>query len=346
MRIPRSMKRASFFSLALLLSVGAMAPTASAQSKVGTTSAQFLGLGIGARATAMGGANVAGAEGPSALYWNPSAVAWMPGSGAEFIHTDWFLDTRFQYAAVVLRAGDFGHFGLSITSLDYGQAEVTTIDQPNGTGELWGAQDLAIGVSYARALTDRFSVGGTLKYVRQQIWTENAAGGALDLGVTYDTGYRGVRIGMSMSHFGTDMRLAGPNLRRAISSDPNQSGSNQRIGASLEVDDWPMPLVFRVGILAVPYHVGDQRLTVTAVGNAPSDQAQSASFGAEYSFREIVFLRAGWREAFGFAGDSGWTLGFGLRYGFTNQLAGYFDYSVQNYEPFTTPQMFTLGLTF
>lgn len=340
------MTRSLHFLLAALLMTGlAFAPAASAQDKAGTTAAQFLGLGLGARATAMGGAMVANAEGPNALYWNPSAIAWMPGNGAEFSQAEWFVDTRLQHAAVVFNAG-FAHLGVSVTNMDYGQTEVTTIAQPDGTGELWSAADLAVGLSLARAMTDRFSVGGTVKFVRQTVWTESSQGAALDLGVTYDTGFQGIRLGMSMSNFGTDMRLGGPNLRRAISADPNQAGSNNRIGANLEVDDWPMPLIFRVGLSAVPYQSADMRLTVTASGNAPSDHSQSASFGAEYSFRDIAFARAGWREAFSFADDSGWAIGFGLRYRFSPTLAGAFDYSFQNYEPFGTPQMFTLGLQF
>jgi hypothetical protein len=331
--------------LPALLLAGALAPAAVAQDKVGTTAAQFLGLGLGARATAMGGASVASVEGPSALYWNPSAITGIQGNAAEFSQASWFVDTRLQHAGVVIHTRLF-HLGIAVTNLDYGETEVTTIGQPDGTGELWGASDLAVGVTLARALTDRFSIGGTLKLVRQQVWNESAQGGAFDLGVTYDTGFQGIRLGMSMTNFGTNMRLAGPDLRRAISAAPNQPGSNDRIGASLEVDDWPMPLVFRVGISAVPFQAADQRVVVSAVGNAPSDQAQSASFGAEYAFRELVFLRAGWREAFAFNDDDGWTVGFGLRYAFDRRLAGSFDYSFQNYEPFGTPQMFTLGLSF
>jgi hypothetical protein len=340
------MNRTLSFSLLVAALVVATSFPAAAQSKVGTTAAQFLGLGIGARATAMGGAQVAGVEGPTALYWNPSAIANMPTSGVEFSHSPWFVETRFQFIGVVLNAGAIGHLGVSIIGMDYGETQVTTIDMPDGTGELWGAQDLALAVSYARSLTDRFAFGGTVKFIRQQIWRESASGGAIDLGVTYDTGFRGVRIGASMSNFGTDMRLGGPNLRRAVPADPGEPGSNQRIGASLEVDDWPMPLVFRVGVSALPVVAGDHRLLVTVGGNAPSDQAQSASVGAEYGFGELIFLRAGWREAFGHRGDDGWTLGFGLRYRFSPNMAGYFDYSIQNREPFTTPQMFTLGLTF
>jgi hypothetical protein len=319
---------------------------AQGQDKVGTTAAPFLGIGVGARATAMGGAQVAEVEGPSALYWNPSAITAMPGSGAEFSNSQWFVDSRLQHAAVVFNAGGAGHFGVTITALDYGDELVTTIENPEGTGELWDALDLAVGVSYARALTDRFSFGATAKFVRQQIWNESAQGAALDLGVTYDTRLRGIRIGMAMTNFGTDMRLAGPDLRQAIDIEPGQEGNNDRNAANLEVDDWAMPLIFRVGVSAVPFRTGDQALTVSVDGNAPADAAQSANFGAEYAWREILFVRGGWRQAFGPAEDGGWTAGFGLRYELNRRLAGYFDYVFQNYEPFGTPQMFTLGVTF
>lgn len=329
------------FALAALVALAAL--PAQAQDKVGTTAAAFLGLGVGARATAMGGAQVAHAQGPSALYWNPSAITDMTTHGAEFSNSQWFVDARLQHAALVINAGGLGHFGVGITALDYGDELVTTIDNPEGTGELWDALDLAVGVSYAKALTDRFAVGGTLKLVQQQVWNESTTGGAFDLGLTYDTRFQGLRIGMAMSNFGTDLRLAGPDLRQAIDVAPGQQGNNPRLGASLEVDDWPMPLVFRVGVAAVPFRTADSRLTLAVDGSAPSDAAQSANVGAEYAWRELLFVRGGWREAFG---DGGWTAGFGLRYALSDRLAGSFDYVFQQYEPFGTPQMFTLGVTF
>ncbi len=336
------MKKAILFSAVLALA----ALPVHAQDKVGTTAAPFLGIGVGARALAMGGAQVAQVRGPSALHWNPSAVTAMTANGAEFSNSEWFVDSRHQHAALVFNAGGLGHFGVTVTALDYGDELVTTVENPDGTGEQWDALDLAVGVSYARALTDRFSVGGTVKLVRQQIWNESAQGAALDLGVTYDTRFQGIRIGMAMTNFGTDMRLAGPDLRQAIDIEPGEAGNNDRLGANLEVDEWPMPLVFRVGVSAVPFRTAEQRVTVSADGSAPSDASQSASFGAEYAWSDILFVRGGWRQAFGPAEDGGWTAGFGLRYGLNRRLAGYFDYVFQNYQPFGTPQMFTLGVTF
>ncbi len=330
----------------LLLFVMLVAAPSQAQDKVGTSAAQFLGIGIGARSMGMGGAQVATAQGPSALYWNPSAITAMAANAAEFSTMDYLVDTRLQYVGVVLGGGGAGQLGLSITALNYGELEVTTVDNPDGTGELFTPLDLAIGVSYARALTDRFSVGGTIKYVQQRIWNESATGAAVDLGVTYVTGFRGLRIGMSLTNFGTDMKLDGKDLRQVVDTDPNRAGNNDRQGARLETNEWSMPLAFRVGLGINAFQTANQQLTLSVDALAPSDNAQSASMGAEYGFNDLLYLRGGFRQAFASQGDdSGWTLGFGLRRDFGG-LGLYGDYVFQQYEPFGTPQTITLGVTF
>lgn len=344
---PTLMKYALLIATLLVgLAAGPAVGTVLAQDKVGTTAAPFLGIGVGARGTAMGWAQVASAQGPSALYWNPAGITRMTASGVEFSNADWLVDTRLQHLGAVIATG-FGHFGLSVTALDYGEDEVTTITLPEGTGERWSALDLAVGVTYARALTDRFSVGGTAKLIRQSIWNETSTGGALDLGVTYLTAFRNLRIGASMTNFGTSMQLDGRDLRQAIDIDPNNEGNNPRNAGLLETDDWSLPLIFRVGVSIDAFSTGSQRLTVSADGIAPADNAQNANFGAEYGFRELFFVRGGYRQAFAQnADDSGWTLGAGLAYGFGDRLGLYVDYVFQEYDPFGNQQMFTLGVTF
>jgi hypothetical protein len=324
---------------------------AAAQDKPGTTAAPFLGLGVDARGAAMGSAQAAVAAGAAALYWNPSALVTAdarPGTGAAvFSNNEWFIDTRHQFFGVAFNGGAIGTFGVSVTAMDYGEEAVTTIEQPEGTGELYAALDLAVGVSYARPLTERFSVGGTVKLVRQQIWNESASGAALDLGVTYRTEFRGLTIGMAMTNFGSDMHMTGRDLRRRLDIAPGQDGNNDGLPAELETGSWPLPLTFRVGLAAQPVLAGDHRLTVAVDGQAPSDNSQSANAGLEYGFRDLFFLRGGYRQAFSsVADDGGWAAGFGVKYRLDARFGLAFDYVFQEYEPFGTPQMFSLGVTF
>lgn len=333
--------------LAAALATAASGPAA-AQDKVGTVSAPFLLLGTDARGTAMGGAQAAAATGPAALRWNPAGAAASTRAGAAVFSTsEWLVGSRHSTVAATYGTGALGTFGLQATQLDYGDEEVTTIERPDGTGELYGASDLAVGLSYARPLTDRFAVGATVKLVQQRIWNESSSGAALDLGVRYETGLRGIVIGMAMTNFGTDLMLSGRDLRRRIDIDPNQEGNNDDLPAALEVNEWALPLSFNVGLAADAYRTDDMSLVLSAEGQAPSDNSQSASFGAEYGFRDLLFLRGGYRQAFtAEAEDGGWAAGFGLRLGLSERLGLAVDYVVQEVEPFGTPQMFSVSVTF
>ena len=345
--------RLSLLALATagLAGLAALAPAALAQDKPGTSAAPFLLMGTDARGNALGSAQVADATGPAALHWNPAGItsaAARPGTGAAvFSSQQWIVDTRHSYLGATFVAGRLGTVGVNVTQLDYGDEPVTTIESPEGTGELYSASDLAIGVSFARALTDQFTIGATGKFIRQRIWNESANGAALDLGLRYETGYRGLVIGMAMTNFGTDMQMTGRDLRRRIDIAPGQNGNNDDLPADLETGQWALPLAFNVGVSAEAARAGDLALTVSAEGQAPSDNSQSASFGGELAFKDLFFVRGGYRQAFtSVAEDGGWSLGFGLQYALNDRLGLHVDYAFQEVEPFGTPQMFSLGVTF
>lgn len=330
------------FLLAMFLTSG----SAFAQNKVGTSAASFLSIATDARAAAMGSAQVAVEGGPNVVHWNPASLARVGGSGIDFVRADWFVDSQYHHVSAGVQT-PIANIGVSVMVLDYGEMEVTTISNPEGTGELFNPQDMAVGITMARSITNRFAAGATVKYVSQRIWNEKASGMGLDLGVFYEAGVRNLRIGMSMSNFGSDMSLGGKDLRRAIDIDPNIEGNNPRLGAELETDEWPMPLTFRVGIALDPWTTDNQRITISMDATHPNDNAESASFGFEYAFHEFFFLRGGYRQAFAdVAEDGGLTGGFGLAYKVSNTVTAHFDYVFQDYGDLGTPQMWTLGATF
>jgi hypothetical protein len=169
----------------------------------------------------------------------------------------------------------------------------------------------------------------------------------MDLGVLYDAGFHNLHIGMSMSNFGSDMTLSGKDLRRAIDIDPNIEGNNPRLGAALEVSEWPLPLTFRVGIAIDPWATETQRFTLTLDAVHPNDNSESVSFGGEYAFRNFFFIRGGYRQAFSdVMDDGGMTGGFGIAYRLSTDVSAHFDYVFQDYGDLGTPQMWTLGVTF
>jgi hypothetical protein len=307
---------------AAILAVELLHTAAVGQSKVGTTAAQFLGISVGARAIAMGGAYVASSEDVSSLYWNPGAFAQAEKTQFAFTNTDWLVDTKFRWFGFMYNLDGQNFLGLSLTQLDYGEEDVTTVELPEGTGEKWSARDLAIAVSYSRRFTDRFSMGGSAKYVNQTIWNESATAFAFDLGLLFVTGFNGMRLGVSMSNFGGDMRLDGRDLLNRVDIDPGNSGSNKTLVGNLKTDPWPMPLLFRVGV-AMDVMKNDQvSFTVAADALRPGDNEESVNLGGEIGWSDMMFLRGGYKSLFRTKSkvfdredlQEGLSLGAGLKY--------------------------------
>jgi len=125
-------------------------------SKRGTTAATFLNIGQGARATAMGSAFVAVADDPSAIYWNAAGLARLDYNGVMFDHTQWIADVKYNFLAGALNLGDFGTLGVSFITSDMTEMNVTTVDNPGGTGETFSASDISFSIAWAVNLADNF----------------------------------------------------------------------------------------------------------------------------------------------------------------------------------------------
>jgi len=315
-----------------------------AQSKYGTSAAPFLTIGIGARATAMGGAFTAEANDISALYWNPAGISKLQGTEVAFSHSTYLVNTTIDWAAFTTNLGGYGSIGAAVTVLNYGQIERTTEVQPDGTGQFFTPQDLAIQLTYAKAITDRFAIGGSVKYIHQSILSESASTVALDLGVLFITPM-GLRIGATMSNFGGSLAMDGEDLLGTTSSSNNENGANNGIPTKLVTDSWALPLTFRVGAAYDAFNSGFNRVTFAMDALHPNDNAESINAGAEYSFHETLFIRGGYNALFLANSETGLTLGAGFNY----ELSGIkikIDYTYLNYNRLNYVQWFNVGLKF
>jgi len=315
-------------------------------SKKGTVAAPFLSISQGAKATAMGSAFVSLANDASAIYWNPAGLAKLRGAGAMFDRTTWFADVNYNFVSGYFNLGDMGTIGLSFTSSEYGDMKVTTIDNPEGTGELFTANDAVFALSYAMNLTDRFAIGFTPKIVYQSIWKMSAAAVAMDIGVQYITPFDGIVLGMSITNFGTKMKLSGNSNLVLLDLDPTTSGNNDKIPGNLQTEDWALPLNFRVGLGYSINLFDENKITVSVDALHPSDNYESLNLGAEYDYNDFLFLRGGYKSLFLADSEESYTLGFGVKQTFLDNLAIKFDYAYQNFGRLSNIQKFTIGIVF
>lgn len=286
------------------------------QSKVGTTAANFLTIPVGSKASGMGGAFVANANDATALFWNPGAISRLPRSEFNVSYSDWLVGTSFNWLGVALKLSDNSAFGLSINQLNYGEEEITTASRPDGTGEKWKAQDIAFTATYAQNLTDRFSIGGSVKYIHQQIWNQVASAFALDIGLLFNTQLDGLRIGMNIANFGTELKLSGKDLLQAIDIDPANTGNNDRITGSLDTESWTLPLMFTVGLGYDVVKTEDWQIMVATDAVYPNNQTSYFNLGGEFTWSDMVSFRVGYNSLFKEAAEERFSAGVGLKYNF------------------------------
>lgn len=322
------------------------APGGETVTKSGTTAAQFLKLGVGARPIAMGGAFVAEASDLSALYWNPAGLAHLRGASVSLAHTEYLADVNYNFAAFGTSLGSAGTIAASILYLDSGSMDVRTIEQPEGTGEQFKVQDFAIQLSYARALTDRFAIGANAKFIQERIWHSTASTVALDIGTLFTTPYERLRLGASFSNFGPKMQMSGRDIVFSHDPTPGQDGVVEIVNSEFLMEEHPLPLLFRIGLSWDAVNFSDHRIVLSTDAAHPNDNHEYVNFGGEYDFRGIVALRAGYRNMFEQDGEQGWTFGGGLNLRIDGGLRARFDYAYADFGRLDATHWFTVDLGF
>lgn len=341
-----SMKRTLIILLCCIVSAFSVSLQAQDVTKAGTVMATFLKIGVGPRASAMGEAFVATANDLTSLHWNPAGLSWLNGSQVTFTHTDWIADLNHNFAAASVSLGEFGTVGLSLITLDAPDQEITTVEQPRGTGEFYSYLDIAVGVSYSRKLTDRFSFGITAKYISQTIYGLSANAVGFDVGTLYLIPGTSLRIGMSLVNFGTKMQFAGDNLERQIDVDPSTIGETDRATAFLKTEQWDLPLGFRVAFAYDFQPTSNSRLTLGADALNPNDNRENLNIGGEFAYGEFLLLRAGFKGINIDQPEGGLSYGGGVNVPFAEGLRAMIDYSFSDLGRLKSVHRFGVGLRF
>lgn len=285
------------------------------RDKRAQTGLQFLTVSMSPRAAALSDAMVAVDLGSSlAMFYNPAAMASLNGGDLALGNVQWIADIGYNSGSAAYSPADgrYGTFGITVMAVDYGELEGTIrSDEAAGyidTGD-FSPTALAIGVGYASSLSDRFMIGGTARYVRQDLGDSimDAAGTeqsnsistpAFDFGVLYRTGFRSLDIGLAVRNFSPSI--------------------------TYEEESFEAPLVLNIGasfdMMDLAASASDMHsFLVTAQSGHPRSYDEQVRLGGEYRFMNIVSLRAGYvfpTDEQGISAGAGLNLEFsGLRFG-------------------------------
>jgi hypothetical protein len=337
------------FQLLLTLVVAIAVATSPAMSQssgvyVGTSVANFLKIGMGAKAVGIGESAITQSEDAASLYWNPGAITHVGRPSAVFSSVQWFVETNVTYLAVTVPFS-IGTFGIDVSYFGSGDIEETTLLRQDGTGRVVSASDMSVGLAYARDFTDRLSVGMKAKYIREELAAVNADAFAFDVGSVFTTSFlNDLKIGIALTNFGGTMQFAGREL--LVSNTIPESPTNKQIPAVLETSEWALPMTFRFGI-ATDIVRSDQTSWMASYTISDSrDFGARHNVGSALMFNNIagqvsVALRGGYR--FGYDEET-FSAGFGVGYELESVGRISVDYAYTDFGKLQGIHQFTFGI--
>jgi hypothetical protein len=280
----------------LLLLVPCGAVFAQSFQNAGSTGLQFLKVGMSARAEGMAGAFASVSGDISSLPLNPAGIGSIDRIGVSVQHTNWVAETDLNFIGLVVPISDRVNLALHTTYLTTGGIEITTIDQPEGTGQSYDATDVAVGVTSSVRLTSQLTFATTVKYLQERIYDVASGGVALDAGMWYSTGFKSLNLGFAISNLGFDQNFAGRQLEiKYAPPAPSEPASS----AELQTLQYGLPLMFRASGSFDLFEMFAEKLTdhqlltsIDFVQNA--DTPERILVGMEYGWSKTLFLRGGY----------------------------------------------------
>jgi hypothetical protein len=299
------------------------------EENVGTAGAQFLRIPVGAREVALGQACAALATDGAAIFWNPAGLMRTTGRRNYFAsHTAWTTDIELDYAAFHRRGQNFAQ-GLMFGALRSGDIQRTDELHQEGTGQYFNANQFFVGGSLARAMTDRFSMGLSVKYYQENLDQYQMSAVLADLGILYFVGVGDLRIGFTVRNFGSEMQPGG-----------TPPAAPDGYVPAPEFQSFPAPTVGAFGVAKTWTLSPKLTMLTTADFNHPSDYSESFRLGGEVALRRQLFLRAGYETN---RAEGGLATGFGLQVE-RHQLAIRVDYAYSDMGSFGTVHHFSIDL--
>lgn len=325
----RNMVRLTAIALLLL----AAAPVGGSSGEL--FAATLLNYVFHPRVAALGGAAAALSGAPEALWWNPANLAGTGRAGNLFYtYIPMPVNITLHQASLALSPGRgrYGTVALSTRRLDYGLLQMTALaDNDSGYVVLstFRLYEQTAGLAYGATLKDRLSVGGHIKYAWRSLYSGGSSIISSDWGVSFRTGFNDLRLGLALRN----VAIKGPRFREGSKCNDPLSPLGIAIldiGAAMNV------------LQLAPAILDRHRLLVAAGVGKRRDYSSRFKLGAEYSFRQILFLRTGYKWRMDVEGLN---LGAGLRLP-VGAVSIQLDYAWQDYSWWGSLHRFALQLAY
>lgn len=262
------------------------------KDRAGQAGADELLINPWSRNSGWGGANVSAVGGIEGIFNNVAGIAHTNKTEIVFSYTDWLrgADIKLMAFGISAKVGESGAIGLSVVSMNFGEIDVRTIDQPEGNIGTFSPRYLNINIAYAKAFSNSIYGGLNVKIINESIADATATGFAIDMGIQYITGEKeNIKFGISLRNVGPKMKFSGDgySLQTFVPSNENQFTTTQRAAA------FELPTQLNIGA-SYDFLWPDNRITVAGTFISNSFKKDQYALGLEYALMNYLMLRAGY----------------------------------------------------
>lgn len=270
--------------------------------RMGQAGAPQLLINPYARNTGLAGSNGARVHGLEAQFLNIAGTAYTRKTEIIFNRSNWLTGTGIYINSFGLTqgVGETGTIGFGVVSINAGNIEITTEEQPEGGIGTYNPTFYNISMSYAKMFSDNIYGGLNVKILSEQIPNAAARGVAIDAGIQYHTGkYDNIHFGIALKNWGPKMSYVGDGLSRQAQV-TNTDGRSYELTVNNRSAAFELPTLINISGALDTYLTKDStgrskthRLSFT--GNFTSNSFSYDNFmvGAEYAWKEILMFRVG-----------------------------------------------------
>ena len=326
------------------------------QADQGRAGAQFLKIFPGVYGSALGGASSTLNYSSEVVFWNPAGLNDIKQAGLFISHADYFAGIKYENIAVSIPLS-YGTLSFHGTGLLSGDIRETTVEEPDGTGDFYSANDFALGIAYGTRMTDKFSVGGSLKMIAMSIDQVNAYGVAFDAGAKYNSGLPGNLVfAFTIKNFGPNISYSGEGLQELGTKTDNEF-EEEDVEFEYVAEDVPLPLSFSYAVSGEIPVTDDQVLGIALENWQILDLKEIYRLGITWKYKELFYLAGGhanlkrlFNPDISYKSVNGsmksWTVGGGMNLGMLFQKSFWLKYSWEAHEYFDGINRIGLDMSF
>jgi opacity protein-like surface antigen len=325
--------------------------------RIGQGGAYELLINPWARTGGLHGLMTASVSGVDAFGLNPAGIARINKTQLVVSRTNYMQGSTLSLnaAGLGIKLGEKSTLAISLNSLNFGDIEITTTDNPEGIGASYSPTFSNLAVAYSRAFTERITVGLCARFINERTTNVSANGISLDAGVQYHT-EEGFKLGISLRNVGPAVRYGGEGLSFLGSHPPTQDVNTDNYTVALRPDNFELPSQLNIGMAYdLKFAEDAHRITVLANFTANSFTKDQYGLGLEYSMKEMFTARVGYQYEDGLLDDAlrtnihtGLSAGASLQVPFKkggDQKIGV-DYAYRTTSPFDGTHQFGIRLDF